>query len=193
LHPFMPFLTEEIWQALPHEGDFLMLQDWPTAHAELCFPEEERAMELIMEAIGAVRVRRSEMNVPPSKRAHLTVVTEQKAIFQLGIPFFTRLAWADGVVITDEVPADTATMVSAVTHEARIFMPMSDLVDLEKEKARMEKELSKSREELSKLNAKLDNPGFVAKAPEAVITAERDRGEKLQALILKLEASVAAL
>ncbi|MEG2119223.1 MAG: valine--tRNA ligase, partial [Pseudoflavonifractor sp.] len=193
LHPFMPFITEEIWQALPHEGDFLMLQSWPVAHKELAFPEEERAMELIMDAIGAVRVRRSEMNVPPSKRAHLTVVTEQKEIFERGIPFFTRLAWADGVVITDEVPADTATMVSAVTHEARIFMPMSDLVDLEKEKARMEKELGKNRDELAKLTAKLDNPGFVAKAPEAIITAERARCEKLKGLIAKLEASVAAL
>ncbi|MEG1858287.1 MAG: valine--tRNA ligase, partial [Pseudoflavonifractor sp.] len=85
LHPFMPFITEEIWQALPHEGDFLMLQSWPVAHKELAFPEEERAMELIMDAIGAVRVRRSEMNVPPSKRAHLTVVTEQKEIFERGI------------------------------------------------------------------------------------------------------------
>ncbi|MEG1720856.1 MAG: valine--tRNA ligase, partial [Pseudoflavonifractor sp.] len=145
------------------------------------------------DAIGAVRVRRSEMNVPPSKRAHLTVVTEQKEIFERGIPFFTRLAWADGMVITDEVPADTATMVSAVTHEARIFMPMSDLVDLEKEKARMEKELGKNRDELAKLTAKLDNPGFVAKAPEAIITAERERCEKLKGLIAKLEASVAAL
>ena len=87
LHPFMPFITEEIWQALPHEGDFLMLSDWPVADAALDFPEEEKAMELIMDAIRAVRTRRSEMNVPPSKKAHLTVATGERDIFVLGVPF----------------------------------------------------------------------------------------------------------
>ncbi len=193
LHPFMPFITEEIWQALPHEGDFLMLQTWPEYRAELQFPEEERAMELIMEAIGAVRVRRSEMNVPPSKRAHLTVVTEQRAVFELGIPFFKRLAYADEVTVTGTVPADAAAQVSAVTHEARMFMPMSDLVDLTKEKARMEKELGKTRDELTKLETKLGNPGFMNKAPADVVEAERERCEKLKALIAKLEESVAAI
>ncbi len=193
LHPFMPFITEEIWQALPHEGDFLMLAQWPEYRADLCFPEEEGAMELIMEAIGAVRVRRSEMNVPPSKRAHLTVVTEQKTVFELGVPFLKRLAYADQVTITDTVPADAAAQVSAVTHECRMFMPMSDLVDLAKEKARMEKELGKNRDELSKLETKLGNPGFVSKAPANVIEAERDRCEKLKALIAKLEESVTAI
>ena len=146
-----------------------------------------------MEAIGAVRVRRSEMNVPPSKRAHLTVVTEQRAVFELGIPFFKRLAYADEVTVTGTVPADAAAQVSAVTHEARMFMPMSDLVDLTKEKARMEKELGKTRDELTKLETKLGNPGFMNKAPADVVEAERERCEKLKALIAKLEESVAAI
>lgn len=198
LHPFMPFLTEEIWQALPRaseagEGEFLMLQKWPEHRPELCFPEEEQAMELIMEAIGAVRTRRSEMNVPPSKRARLTVVTDQRAVFDRGIPFLKRLAYADQVVITDTVPPDAAGQVSAVTHEARMFMPMSDLVDLGKERARMEKELGKNRDEYAKLEAKLANPGFVNQAPAAVVEAERERCEKCLALIGKLEESIAAL
>ncbi len=193
LHPFMPFITEEIWQALPHEGDYLMLQKWPEYRSDLSFPEEERAMELIMEAIGAVRTRRSEMNVPPSKRAHLTVVTEQKTVFALGVPFLKRLAYADDVTVTDTVPADAAAQVSAVTHEARMFMPMSDLVDLTKEKARMEKELGKTRADLAGLESKLQNPGFVNKAPANVVEAERERAEKLKSLIIKLEESIAAL
>ena len=187
LHPFMPFITEEIWQALPHEGDYLITAKWPEHRADLCFPEEERAMEIVMEAIGAVRTRRAEMNVPPSKRAHLTVVTEQKAVFEQGVPFLKRLAYADQVEVVTEAPSDTGAMVSVVTHEARMFMPMSELVDMEKEKARAEKELGKAQGDLAGLEAKLQNPGFVNKAPANVVEAERERGEKLKALIAKLE------
>ena len=193
LHPFMPFLTEEIWQALPHEGDFLMLQRWPEHHVELDFPEEEKAMEMIMDAIGAVRTRRAEMNVPPSKRAHLTVSTLEQEVFTAGIPFLKRLGYGSDVTITGVAEsgsdADQAAkgMVTVITHAARISMPMAELVDMEKERARMEKELGKSRAELEKLNTKLHNPGFVNKAPANVVEAERERAEKLAALIAKLE------
>ena len=193
LHPFMPFITEEIWQALPHEGEYLMLQKWPEYRAELSFPEEERAMELVMEAISAVRTRRAEMNVPPSKKARLTVVTDQTAVFELGIPFLKRLAYADAVEIVTEAPSDAGAMVSAVTHEARMFMPMSDLVDMEKEKARMEKELGKNKAELEKLETKLQNPGFINKAPANVVAAEQERAEKLKSLIAKLEEQLSAM
>ena len=150
-------------------------------------------MELVMDAIRAVRTRRSEMNVPPSKKAHVTVVTAKGALFEKGVAFLRRLAYADQVDIVDQVPASTAGMVEAITHEARMFMPMADLVDLEKEKARLEKELGKNRAELDKLNTKLKNPGFVNKAPANVVQAERERAEKLAALIAKLEESAAAL
>ena len=193
LHPFMPFITEEIWQALPHEGEYLMLQKWPEYRAELSFPEEEGAMELVMEAISAVRTRRAEMNVPPSKKARLTVVTDQTAVFELGIPFLKRLAYADAVEIVTEAPSDAGAMVSAVTHEARMFMPMSDLVDMEKEKARMEKELGKNKAELEKLETKLQNPGFINKAPANVVAAEQERAEKLKSLIAKLEEQLSVL
>lgn len=193
LHPFMPFITEEIWQALPHEGEYLILQKWPEYRAELSFPEEERAMALVMEAISAVRTRRAEMNVPPSKKARLTVVTDQTAVFELGIPFLKRLAYADAVEIVTEAPSDAGAMVSAVTHEARMFMPMSDLVDMEKEKARMEKELGKNKAELEKLETKLQNPGFINKAPANVVAAEQERAEKLKSLIAKLEEQLSAM
>ena len=170
-----------------------MLQKWPEYRADRAFREEAEAMELVMDAIRAVRARRSEMNVPPSKKAHLTVVTAKGGLFEKGVAFLRRLAYADQVDIVDRVPASTAGMVEAITHEARMFMPLADLVDLEKEKARLEKELGKNRAELDKLNTKLQNPGFVNKAPANVVQAERERAEKLAALIAKLEESAAAL
>ena len=199
LHPFMPFITEEIWQALPHEGDFLMLSDWPVADAALDFPEEEKAMELIMDAIRGVRARRAEMNVPPSKKAQLTVSTLERAVFEQGIPFLKRLAYASDVTVEGVADAgsdDAMTaqgMVTVTTHAARLFMPLAELVDLEKEKARIEKELKKNRAELDKLEAKLGNPGFVNKAPAHVVEAEQDRAEKLRALLAKLEESAASM
>ena len=199
LHPFMPFITEEIWQALPHSGDYLMLQQWPQHRAELDFPEEEKAMELIMDAIRGVRARRAEMNVPPSKKAQLTVSTLERAVFEQGIPFFKRLAYASDVTVEGVADAgsdDAMTaqgMVTVTTHAARLFMPLAELVDLEKEKARIEKELKKNRAELDKLEAKLGNPGFVNKAPAHVVEAEQDRAEKLRALLAKLEESAASM
>ena len=187
LHPFMPFITEEIWQALPHEGDFLMLSDWPVADAALDFPEEEKAMELIMDAIRGVRTRRSEMNVPPSKKAHLTVATGERNIFVLGVPFLKKLAYASEVTFAQPGTAPEAGSVTVVTHAAQISMPLAELVDLEKEKARMEKELKKNSDELQKLNTKLANPGFVNKAPEHVVKAEQERAVKLTELVAKLE------
>ena len=205
LHPFMPFITEEIWQALPrqpgsgHEGDYLMLQQWPEHRAGLDFPQEEKAMELIMDAIRGVRARRAEMNVPPSKKAQLTVSTLERDVFTQGIPFLKRLAYASDVTVVGVADAgsDEAMtaqgMVTVTTHAARIFMPLAELVDLEKEKARIQKELDKNRKELDKLETKLQNPGFENKAPAQVVEAEQERAEKLRALIAKLEESAAAL
>ena len=188
LHPFMPFITEEIWQALPHEGDFLMLSQWPQVSDSRNFPEEEKAMELIMDAIRAVRTRRSEMNVPPSKKAHLTVATSEKAVFELGIPFLKKLAYASEVSIVDSgVAPEAAGTVTVVTHVAQLSMPLAELVDMEKEKARMEKELKKNSAELEKLNTKLNNPGFVNKAPAHVVEAEKERAVKLTELVAKLQ------
>jgi valyl-tRNA synthetase len=170
------------------EDQFLMLQKWPEASEALNFPAEEKAMELVMDAIRAIRTRRAEMNVPPSKKAHLTVATAEQEVFNLGTAFLKKMAYASEVEIVpaDQAPA-AAGMVSIVTHVAQLFIPLGELVDLEKEKARMEKELKKNSVELEKLNAKLNNPGFVNKAPEHIITAERERAAKLTELVAKLE------
>ena len=145
------------------------------------------------EAIRAVRTRRAERNVPPSRKAKLTIATAEQETFTLGIPLFQRLASASEVEVTrvsggltDQAAAEQG-MVCATTYGARIFMPLSDLVDLDKERARVEKELKKHRTELDKLNAKLNNPGFTGKAPANVVAAERERAEKLSALIQALE------
>ena len=134
------------------------------------------------------------MNVPPSKKAHLTVATDEGHVFALGVPFLKKMAYASDVTI---VPADQAPeaagMVCVVTHVAQMFIPLGELVDLEKEKARIEKELKKNRAELDKLEAKLGNPGFVNKAPAHVVEAEQDRAEKLRALLAKLEESAASM
>ena len=201
LHPFMPFITEEIWQALPHaegigENDFLMLQNWPAASESMNFPKEEKAMELIMDAIRAIRGRRSEMNVPPSKKAHLTVATMEAETFTLGVPFLKKLAYASEVEIVPfssakaDGDAAQAGQVSIVTHAAQLSIPLGELVDLAKEKARIEKELKKQSAELEKLNAKLNNPGFVNKAPEHVVAAEKERAVQLAELVAKLEAQL---
>ena len=156
-------------------------------------------MELIMDAIGAVRTRRSEMNVPPSKKAHLTVATLEREIFEAGIPFLKRLAYASDVTVTGmtDSGADSGEsakgMVTVITHVARISMPMAELVDMEKEKARLEKQLGKDKAELDKLNTKLQNPGVVNKAPANVVEAERERAEKLAAVIAKLEEQLAGM
>ena len=188
LHPFMPFITEEIWQALPHEGDFLMMQNWPVASESMNFPAEEKAMELIMDAIRAIRGRRSEMNVPPSKKAHLTVATMETETFNLGVPFLKKLAYASEVeIVPADAAPDAAGKVAVVTHAAQLFIPLGELVDLAKEKARIEKELKKQSAELEKLNTKLNNPGFVNKAPEHVVAAEKERSVQLAELVAKLE------
>ena len=193
LHPFMPFITEEIWQALPHEGDYLMLQNWPEYHAEFDFAEDEAAMEKIMDAIKAIRARRSEMNVPPSKKAELTVVTEDSAVFALGVPFLERLASASGVEITSEAPASVDGLVSVVTAAAKLYIPLAELVDLDAERARIAKEIEKAEKYLAGIEKKLSNEKFVSKAPEAVVQRERENMEKTSALIAQLKESAAAL
>ncbi len=190
VHPFMPFITEEIWQALPHEGEALMLASYPHFDEALSFPEAEQNFEMVMTAIKAVRARRSEMNVPPSRKAHLIIATDKAAAFEAGTEYIKKLAYASEVSVVAEAPADSAGMVSVVTDNARMFMPMAELVDLEKEKARIEKELQNAEKQLAGQNAKLANENFVTRAPEAVVNAEREKKAKLEALIENLKLSL---
>ena len=193
LHPFMPFITEEIWQALPHQGDFLMLQSWPKADPAWADVKAKESMEAVMDVIRAIRARRSEMNVPPSKKAALTIVTNEADIFASGEAHLKRLAWCSSVTVQKEDLTDTAGMVCDITHMAKLYMPLAELVDLAKEKARLEKDLGKKQGELKGLEGKLSNPGFLHKAPEHVVAAEKDRAEKLKVLIAKIEEQLSAM
>ena len=193
LHPFMPFITEEIWQAMPHEGEALMIERYPEWKAELSFPEDEENFEMVMAAIKAVRARRSEMNVPPSKKAHLIIATDKAAAFEAGVSYIRKLAYASKVSVQPEPPVKTDGMVGVITDNARMFMPMAELVDMEKEKARMEKELANAEKQLAGQIAKLSNENFVTRAPESVVNVEREKKARLEALIENLKASLKGL
>ena len=146
-----------------------------------------------MDAIRAIRARRAEMNVPPSKKAHLTIVTPKEEVFRAGRGYLTRLAWASSVEIRPDEPADLTGLVADVTHDAKIYMPLAELVDIEKEKARLTKDLGKKQGELKGLEGKLSNPGFLNKAPAEVVAAEKERAEKLKVLIVKIEEQLKAM
>ena len=192
-HPFMPFITEEIWQALPHEGEALMVERYPEYRDDLCFRDDEQSFEMVMTAIKAVRARRSEMNVPPSRKAHLLIATDRKAAFEAGRSYICKLAYASEVSVLDHAPEGSEGMVSVVTDNARLFMPMAELVDLEKERARISKELANAEKQLAAQIGKLSNQNFVTRAPEAVVNAEREKKTKLEALIENLKVSLASL
>ena len=193
LHPFMPFLTEEIYQALPHTGEALIVEAYPVYDPALAFPGEAADFELVMEAIRAVRARRAEMNVPPSRKSHLIIATDRPAAFELGQAYIRKLAYAEAVSVRTEAPEDTGGMVSVVTGNARMFMPMADLVDLEAERARLGKALANAEKGLQAQHTKLANPNFVSRAPEKVVNAEREKQANLEALIANLKESLARL
>lgn len=190
LHPFMPFITEEIWQALPHDGDMLMLQRYPEYDEKLSFPEDEQNFEILMDAIKAVRSRRAEMNVPPSRKAQLIIVTDKKEVFKNGRAFLIKLAYASEITIAADAPSNVDGMVSVVTDKAKILMPMVELVDLAKERERLEKEIAKAQKEYDGQMAKLGNEKFLAKAPSSVVEIEKERAAKAKALMDNLTESL---
>ncbi len=195
LHPFMPFITDEIWTALPHteQAPSIMVSAWPEYDASLDFAADERDMEKIMNAIRAIRNRRAEMNIAPSKLAHLTVQSHEPELYRKGEAYIRRLAYASGLETIEEAPADTAGLISIVTDAATLYLPLAELVDLSAERARLEKELKKAEGQLAAVQNKLNNPGFTSKAPENVIAMERERLEKNRVLVEKLRDSLAKL
>ena len=193
LHPFMPFITEEIWQALPHEGDYLIKAQWPEYQDALRFPEAETAMEAVKDAISAIRARRAEMNVPPSRKAQVIIVAAQPENYQLGAHFITRMAYASELTVQTTAPADLTGMVTVATHDATIYMPMAELVDIAKELERIAAERKKAEDNLHRIEAKLANESFTSRAPENVVNAEREKAEKARALIAKLDETAAAM
>ena len=189
LHPFMPFITEEIWQAIPHEGSFLMLADWPKYDENLNFSIEAAHMESVMNAIRSIRNRRAEMNVPPSKKSTLYVVSDKGEIFRQGTGFICRLAYADQVIICDADPEGHENMVCVVTNDAKLYIPLEELIDFEKELARIEKEKANCLKQIAMFEGKLSNEAFVSRAPEKVVAEQREKLEKNRALLAQLEES----
>ena len=193
LHPFMPFITEEIWQSLPERESALIVAKWPEAREALSFKTEEAHMESVMNAIRAIRNRRAEMNVPPSKKATLYVLTSNPQVFTEGEGFIQRLAYADKVELLEKEPENLNGLVTCATADAKLYIPMGQLVDIAKEQERISKELDKARKNLASLNGKLSNENFTSRAPEAVVNAEREKAKKAADLIAALEESLAAL
>ena len=189
LHPFMPFITEEIWQALPHSGDTIMISKWPEFSKDLDFGAEEQDFQIIMDSIRAIRNRRNEMNVPPSKKAKVVISTERTALFESSASFIKRLAYASEVECDNSYDPDGA--VTVVTNAATIYIPMKELMDFAKELERLEKDLAKAIVDKEFFEKKLNNPGFVAKAPEKLVAEQKQQLQKVLEKIENIEAGIA--
>ncbi len=189
LHPFMPFITEEIWQTLPHNGESIMVSDWPVYKEEFDFSVEEQEMDRIMEAVRAIRNRRAEMNVPPSKKAKYFIATAYKDTFEKAGIFMQRLASCSEAEVGDSFEIDGAVCI--VTADAKIYIPLGELVDFEQEIARLNKEKEKVLKDLEFIDKKLNNENFVAKAPKAVVDGQREAAQKLRDKIAMIDESIA--
>ena len=194
LHPFMPFITEEIWQSMPVAGqpESIMIAKWCEYDEKLNFTEEAEAFTKIIDAIKAIRVQRNELNVPPSKKVSMHIETADTALFDSCRVFFERLAGAGELEIAEKVNAADG-MVTVVTSAARVFMPMGELVDTEKELVRLEKEKKNAQKDIDFLSGKLNNPGFLAKAPAQQVENERAKLAKAQEKMNKIIESINAL
>ena len=190
LHPFLPFITEEIWQSMPHEGDTIMTQIYPKYDPSLSFPQDVRNMDAVIAVIRAVRQRRTDMNVPMSRKTRIYLNAADPAVFADAEPFFVKLAGASAL---DFDACPDANAVQIVTDAATAFIPMSELVDPEKERARLQKEKEKTEEDIRRIEAKLSNEGFVSKAPAAVVNAEREKLEKFRDLLSGIQSALELL
>ena len=191
LHPFMPFITEEIWQVLCEGEEAIMLSSFPVYDEKLDYADEEAKFEKIVDAIKSIRNRRGEMNVPPSVKAHIFIETKENEVFSMGKMFFEKLASASEITIGESF--DMPNAVTCVTDSARIFIPLTDLVDKEKELARLNKEKASVQKDIDFSSGKLNNPGFISKAPAQQIEAEKAKLLKAQEKMAKIEQSISAL
>ncbi len=193
LHPFMPFITEELYQALPGSGETIMTAAWPTADPARSWPEEEEAFEKVMDYIKAVRTMRTEMNVHPAKRTSMVIETADPAPFQKAQVYLAKFAFATDVSFTARYEGSTEGMVQVSTHAARGFIPMMELIDRDKELARLEKEKAKAEKELAMFQKQLANPKFVEKAPAALVEETRAKAARSQDKLANIEQSIRAL
>ena len=191
LHPFMPFITEEIWQTLPHEGEALMIAQWPEYDEALNFPQAEAEMKRLMDVIRGIRNRRSEMNVPPSRKAKVFIATEEQQTFVDGTAIVQRLAYANEVTVGSSFDMDGT--VTIVTDDATVYIPMDELVDKKAEIARLTKEMEAAKKQLAQCTGKLNNQGFLSKAPANVVEGVKADAERLSDRIALIETSLAAL
>lgn len=181
LHPFMPFITEEIWQTLPHNGESIVIAKYPEYDETLNFPEDEQNVTALISAIRAIRTCRSDRNVPPSRKTHIYIKTDDSELFSQCERYFTSLASATGIeIITDE--ASLPSCIQTVTDKAVLYIPTGEMIDPEEEKARLKKELAKAEKDIQIIGGKLNNASFVEKAPAAVVEAERAKLAKAQAV-----------
>ena len=190
LHPFMPYITEEIWQVLTDQSSPIMISDYPVYNEKYSYKQEEDDFSKIIDAIKAVRNRRTEMNVPPSVKAKIYIETKDIELFNKCSIFFERLASATEIEVSEKY--DIAESVTAVTDSARLFIPLTDLIDKEKETARLNKEIAKVQKDIDFLSGKLNNQGFISKAPEKLIEAEREKLLRAEEKMEKLKQSMKA-
>jgi len=195
LHPFMPFITEEIWQHLPHEGKSIMISPWPEYNEDEVDAKAEDQMEAIMNAIRSIRNIRAEMDVHPSQKAQVVIIPSQgyEEVFEEGKIYFERLAYASKVTLEETEENIPENSVSAVTDKAQIFMPLEDLVDFDKEMARLNKEKETLNKEIARANGKLSNENFVKKAPPAIVEEERQKLKKYHEMMDKVNDRIEAL
>lgn len=196
LHPFMPFVTEEIFTSIQSEEETIMLSKWPQYSEEFNFADDEKAIELMKEAIKSIRNIRAEMNVAPSKKANVIVVSdneEVRSIFEKGKVFFAPLAYASDVIVQADKTGISDDAVSTAIHNGVIYMPFAELVDIAKEKERLAKEKEKLIKEVERVEKKLSNQGFVSKAPEKVINEEKAKLEKYSSMLKSVEEQIARL
>ncbi len=192
MHPFMPFITEEIWQTLPHSGESIMIADFPVYKEELSFAAEEQGMGALIEAIKVLRNRRAELNVPPSRKAKVYIKTDKADLFGAGSVFFEKLASASEVELVSE-GFDGEGMVQAITFDAVLYLPMEELVDMAAEKERLTKELETVKSEIARAKGKLENASFVERAPQKLVDAEKEKLQKFTEKAAEIEKALAKM